>query len=477
MKTRRIDKYRVEIPAEGGMRTAGLVYADEGILAQVRNDESLTQVANVAHLPGILGPSLAMPDIHAGYGFPIGGVAAFDLEAGVISPGGVGYDINCGVRLLSSALSLDEVRPRLRDLINQLYRDIPTGVGKTGSIKLSEKEIKKVMLQGAAWAVAQGYGQESDLEYTEERGTMAGADPEAVSPRAIERGLRQLGTLGSGNHFLELGFVEEIFDEAAARTFGLYKDQVTVLIHSGSRGFGYQVCDDFLKVLARATAEAGIKIPDRQLACAPIGSRAGREYFAAMAAAANYAWANRQMIMHLARESLLHALGAAPRDLRLNLVYDVAHNIAKKERHMVEGRERLVCVHRKGATRAFPAGHPDLPAAYRAVGQPVLVPGDMARASWVLAGSPGAMVEAFGSCGHGAGRLLSRTAAKKKAKGRSIGRELEDDGIVARASGRHTLDEEMPEAYKDVSQVVEVVHQAGLARKVARLRPIGVIKG
>ncbi|MEW6262524.1 MAG: RtcB family protein [Thermodesulfobacteriota bacterium] len=477
MKTRRIDACRVEVPRAGAMRTAGLVFADEELLAQIREDESLTQVANVAHLPGIIGYSLAMPDIHSGYGFPIGGVAAFDLEAGVISPGGVGYDINCGCRLMTTNLKAADVRPVLRELIEQLFRDIPTGVGKAGPIKLSKTMLKKVLVEGAAWAVKEGYGLEDDLEHTESRGAMAGADPEVLSERAIERGLPQLGTLGSGNHFLELAVVEEIFDEKTARGFGLFTGQVTVMIHSGSRGLGYQVCDDFLKTMTKAAAEAGIVVPDRQLACAPVNSPAGKRYFAAMAAAANYAWANRQIIMHLARESLMKTLRARPRDLRFDLVYDVAHNIAKKEKHLVEGREKTVCVHRKGATRAFPAGHPDLPEVYRGLGQPVLIPGDMGRASFVLVGLEGAMREAFGSSCHGAGRVLSRHAAIKKAKGRAIHRELEDQGIVVRSAGRGTLAEEMPEAYKDVARVVEVVHQAGLAGKVARLRPLGVIKG
>ena len=477
MKTRRIDKWRVEIAPEGGMRAPGLVFANEHLFKDILHDDSLTQVANVAHLPGIVGKSMAMPDIHSGYGFPIGGVAAFDLDEGVVSPGGVGYDINCGVRLLTSALEENEIRPRLTEVVEQLYRDIPTGVGRTGWVNLSGAQIRQVMVKGAAWAVSQGYGEAIDLEYAEANGALPGADPDKVSDRAVERGLKQLGTLGSGNHFLELDIVDEIFDEQAARAFGLFKNQVTILIHTGSRGFGYQICDDYLKVLAKASATAGIVLPDRQLACAPIKSKPGQDYLAAMAAGANYAFANRHIIMHHARQSLMTALKASPNDLRLNLVYDVAHNMAKIETHTVDGRQKKVCVHRKGATRAFPAGHPELPERYRGVGQPVFIPGDMGRASWVLAGSPGSMEETFGSTCHGAGRVLSRTAAKKRAKGRNISRELGDLGIVARYTGRHTMDEEMPEAYKDVSEVVDVVHHAGLARKVVRLRPIGVIKG
>jgi len=477
MNLKRLDNYRIEIEPFGGMRVPGLVFADAGLLEAIRKEESLSQVANVAHLPGILGRSLAMPDMHWGYGFPIGGVAAFDMDEGVISPGGVGYDINCGVRLMRTALTIEDVRPRLQGLIEQLFRDIPTGVGSTGSLKLTKKEIKKVLAEGAAWVVRRGYGLQEDLEHTEDHGAMAGADPDILSERAMERGLKQLGTLGSGNHFLEVGLVDEVFDQETAEIFGLFEGRITVLIHSGSRGLGYQVCDDFLKTMTKTVAREGIVLPDRQLACAPLRTSAGREYFAAMAAAANYAWANRQVIMHWARESFERALAMSPRELQMTLVYDVAHNIAKKERHVVDGRERQVCVHRKGATRSFPAGHPDLPKAYRDAGQPVLIPGDMGRASYVLVGAPGAMTESFGSSCHGAGRLMSRAAAKKKAQGRAIRRELEDQGVIVRSAGRHTLDEEMPEAYKDVSAVVEVVHRAGLARKVARLRPLGAIKG
>ncbi|MFH1092042.1 MAG: RtcB family protein [Pseudomonadota bacterium] len=477
MEIKVLDDYRLEIKPFGGMRVPGRVFTDTRRLEQLYKDESLKQVVNVAHLPGIVEYSLAMPDVHWGYGFPIGGVAAFDLEEGVISPGGVGYDINCGVRLMTTALTRTDLQPKLKDVVLRLFQDIPTGVGSTGQVKLTRNELKKVLVQGAAWAVKQGYGTENDLTHTENGGTMPGADAEELSDRAMERGLKQLGTLGSGNHFLELGYVEEIFDQPAARAFGLFKDQVTVFIHCGSRGLGHQVCDDFLKVMARSVNAAKIELPDRQLACAPIGSDAGRRYFSAMAAAANFAWANRQVILHLARESLMQALSSSPRELQMVQMYDVAHNIAKKESHLVRGREMRVMVHRKGATRSFPAGHPDVPAEYSRVGQPVLIPGDMGRASYVLKGAEGAMRESFGSTCHGAGRLLSRNEAKRRAKGRSIDRELEDQGIVVRYTGRGTLAEEMPEAYKDVSEVVEVVHQAGLAHKVARLRPMGVIKG
>jgi len=477
LKLHRLDDYRWEIPAEGGMRVPGLVFADEALMKAIDKDNSLKQVANVAHLPGIVGRSLAMPDMHWGYGFPIGGVAAFDVEEGVISPGGVGYDINCGVRLMTTALTQEEVRPSIKPLIEALYRDIPTGVGSRGALKLSRSEVRRVLEQGSSWVVGQGFGEPADLEHTEEGGAMNGAEGEALSERAVARGLDQVGTLGSGNHFLEIGRVETIYDAKAAEVFGLFEGQVTVLIHCGSRGLGHQVCDDFLKLMMRSKELAAMNLPDRQLASALISSSLGKRYFAAMAAAANYAWANRQVIMHLARESFQKALGLGPAKLRMNLLYDVAHNIAKFETHEVGGQARRLLVHRKGATRAFPAGHPDVPPAFRSVGQPVLIPGDMGRASYVSVGALGAMAETFGSCCHGAGRVLSRKAAKQKAKGRSLVEELGRAGVEVRYSGRSTLAEEMPEAYKDVDRVVEVVHQAGLAKKVARLRPMAVIKG
>jgi tRNA-splicing ligase RtcB len=477
LKLHRLDDYRWEIPAEGGMRVPGLIFADHVLMKDIDQDQCLKQVANVAHLPGILVRSMAMPDVHWGYGFPIGGVAAFDLEEGVISPGGVGYDINCGVRLVTTALTQDEVQPSIRPLIEALYRDIPTGVGAHGALKLSRSEVRRVLEQGSAWVVKQGFGEPADLEHTEEGGAMAGAEAENLSERAVARGLDQVGTLGSGNHFLEIDRVERIYDAKTAEVFGLFEGQVTVFIHCGSRGLGHQVCDDFLKMMMRSKELAQMNLPDRQLASALFSSTLGQRYFSAMAAAANYAWANRQVIMHLARESFQQALGLSPARLRMNLLYDVAHNIAKVETHLVDGRQRRVLVHRKGATRAFPAGHPAVPPAYRAVGQPVIIPGDMGRGSYVLAGEPGAMTESFGSSCHGAGRVLSRKAAKAKARGRSLIEELSQAGVEIRFTGRSTVAEEMPEAYKDVDRVVEVVHQAGLARKVARLKPMAVIKG
>lgn len=473
----KIDDYCWKIPKTGAMRVPGVIYASSSLLEAIKGEESLKQVMNVASLPGIVFASLAMPDIHWGYGFPIGGVAAFDLETGIISPGGVGYDINCGCRLMTTALCEDDVKNRLEELVVALFQNIPTGVGSTGRLKLSIKEEKRVLLEGAKWAVRQGYGEDSDIEHTEDSGCMTGADPDVVSERALERGRKQLGTLGSGNHFLEVGVVDEIFDQKVADVFGLRKDQVTVLLHSGSRGFGYQVCDDSLVAMSRQVKNLGLELPDRQLACAMIKSPEGERYYSAMICAANYAWANRQMLTHWTRETFQRVLGIGPRDLKMELLYDVCHNIAKKEKHVVEGKTKWVCVHRKGATRAFPAGHEAVPRVYRSVGQPILIPGDMGTASYVLVGTEIAMTKTFGSTCHGAGRVMSRSQAKKASKGRSVQRELLEKGIIVRWTGRSTLAEEIPEAYKDVSEVVEVVHEAGISKKVAKVRPIGVIKG
>jgi len=477
IELKKVDDYRWLIPREGKMLVDGLIYADETLLQDIQLDESPQQVANVAHLPGIQKYSQAMPDIHWGYGFPIGGVAAFDWQEGIISPGGVGYDINCGTRLIASNLSRDEIADKIKDLLQALYENIPSGVGSKGALRLSAQELRQVLREGSAWAVRQGYGWPEDLDRTEDRGTMSGADPDVVSERAMERGRPQLGTLGSGNHFLEVGYVEEIYDEKVAQAFGLWKDQITVLIHSGSRGFGYQVCDDFLKKMGERVRQLGLDLPDRQLACDFISAQIGQDYFAGMACAANYAWANRQMLMHWTREVFEKVMHRSTRDLGMHLVYDVCHNIAKREIHLIDGRPKEVCVHRKGATRAFPPGHPAVPEIYREVGQPVLIPGDMGRYSYVLVGTKQAMEETFGSTCHGAGRVQSRTQAKKASKGRPLHRELEDRGIYVMAASRATLVEEAPEAYKDVSQVVEVVHQAGISKKVARLRPWGVVKG
>ena len=479
IKLEKIDKYRWLIPKTGPMRVPGLIFSNIELIKAVQEDQSLTQVANVATLPGIVGHAVAMPDIHWGYGFPIGGVAAFDFDEGIVSPGGVGYDINCGCRLMTTLLRADEIRPFIKDLVSALFKDIPSGIGSTGTIHLSKRDEAKVAVQGAAWAVKKGFGTIEDLERTEDRGTMEGADPSVLSERAIKRGKDQLGTLGSGNHFLEIQMVDQIYDAEKARAYNLFEGQVTIFIHSGSRGFGHQICDDFLKQMTKS-ASAGKKLfelPDRQLACAPLKSDQGRRYLAAMACAANYAWANRQVLMHWTQETLLKALSIGPGELGMKLLYDVCHNIAKEELHTVNGNEVILCVHRKGATRALPPGHPLLPGIYRNIGQPVLIPGDMGTHSYVLAGAEGAMVQSFGSSCHGAGRLLSRSQATKRAKGRSIHRELEDKGIFVQSRGNKTLKEEMPGAYKDVSQVVAAVHGAGLACKVARLSPIGVIKG
>jgi tRNA-splicing ligase RtcB len=473
----KIDENRWRIPRTGKMRVDGIIYADENLLRDIHEDESPKQVANVAHLPGIQCYSLAMPDIHWGYGFPIGGVAAFDWQEGVISPGGVGYDINCGTRLLRSNLFRSDVKDKIQHLVKILYQEIPSGVGSKGALRLSAQELRQVLKKGAAWAVERGYGSADDLERTEDHGCMEGADPEAVSERAIERGRPQLGTLGSGNHFLEVGFVDEVYDDKTAEVLGLKKDQVTVFIHSGSRGLGYQVCDDFLKRMGERTRQLGLELPDRQLACDFIQSKTAREYLAGMACAANYAWVNRQMLMHWTREVFEHFFPMSPKDLGMQLIYDVCHNIAKRETHLIAGEEREVCVHRKGATRAFPPGHPAVPAVYRSIGQPVLIPGDMGRCSYVLVGAAKAMEETFGSTCHGAGRVQSRAQAIKAGRGRPLHRELEDQGIHVMAASRKTLVEEAPEAYKDVSQVVEVVHRAGISRKVAKLRPWGVVKG
>ena len=473
----RVDAYRWRIPRTGGMRVPGMLYADQELLKDINMDESPKQVMNVAYLPGIIKYSLAMPDMHWGYGFPIGGVAATDLETGVISPGGVGYDINCGCRLLRSDLTYDDVKGNLGRLVRDLFNNIPSGVGSTGVITLSAAEERHVLTKGAGWAVKNGYGDAEDLERTEEHGAMQGADPDAVSDRAITRGKEQLGTLGSGNHFLEVDLIEEIYDEPVANVFGLAKGMIGVLIHSGSRGFGYQVCDDYLREMGKAVQKYKIDLPDRQLASAPLTSPEGRAYFAAMACAANYAWANRQCLMHWTRETFQKTLGISPSKLNMRLVYDVCHNIAKKETHTVDGEKKSVCVHRKGATRAFPAGHPEVPACYRSVGQPVLIPGDMGTNSYVLVGSDLAMQETFGSTCHGAGRVRSRTQSKRLTDGAQLLKELEEKGILVMARGKKTIAEEAPEAYKDIDRVVEVVHMAGISKKVAKLRPLCVIKG
>jgi tRNA-splicing ligase RtcB len=475
-----IDEYRWRLPQtyKEGMRVPGVIYADAAMLEHILQEQALDQVANVAFLPGIVGNSMAMPDVHWGYGFPIGGVAATGVDDGVVSPGGVGFDINCGVRMLRTNVSEEEVRPRLKELVESIYRNVPSGVGSEGRVKLRKGEIDEVLVRGSRWAVERGYGRPADLETTEEQGEIAGVDPAKVSPRAKERGLPQLGTLGSGNHFLEVGVVEEIAGETVARAFGIDRvGQIVLFVHCGSRGLGHQVADDYVRQMIAAVSKYGINVPDRQLACAPVNSSEGQSYLAAMRGAANYAWANRQCIMHWVRESFVKVMGMSEEKAGLELIYDVAHNIAKIESHIVDNREKLVCVHRKGATRAFGPGRAEVPSRYRVIGQPVLIPGDMGRVSYLLVGTERAMLETFGSTCHGAGRMQSRAAAKKQASGREVMDALAARGIVVRAGSISGLAEEASEAYKDVNDVVRVVQNAGISRIVARTRPIGVVKG
>ncbi|MCL5036643.1 MAG: RtcB family protein [Chloroflexi bacterium] len=478
IKLEKIGDVKFRIPRHGKMNADGMVYASDSMLEKIYEDHSLDQVYNVATLPGIVGSSMAMPDIHWGYGFPIGGVAAFSADEGIISPGGVGYDINCGVRLLRTELELPKVKGKIKDIVSRLFSDIPSGVGSSRKdLNLSFSQLNEVLKEGAIWAVANGFGSHEDLEHIETHGSIDMADPDMVSDKAKKRGKNQLGTLGSGNHFVEVGYVDEVYDEKVAAAFGLYLSGVTVFIHTGSRGLGHQVCDDYIRVMLNAARKYGIELADKQLCCAPFNSPEGKEYFGAMSAAANFAFCNRQIITHWVRESLQRVLGMSPKHLGLELVYDVAHNMAKLERHTAGGKKQMLVVHRKGATRAFPPHHPELPDDYKETGQPVLIPGDMGRYSYVLAGTQKAMEETFGSTCHGAGRLMGRNAAIKKAHGRDIRRELADEGIYVRAADSMTICEEMPEAYKDVSVVVDVVQKAGISRKVARLRPLGVIKG
>jgi len=448
------------------------------MLDKIWEDKAFQQVINVSFLPGIVGHSLAMPDIHWGYGFPIGGVAATRTRDGVVSPGGVGFDINCGVRLLRTNLSLEEIKPRVEKLVSAMYSNIPSGLGSEGKLRISEKELDKALLKGAAWAVERGYGEAGDLVCTEESGCLRNARPDKVSPKAKKRGLPQLGTLGSGNHFLEIQAVDSIYDPEIAQAMGILEiGQILILIHTGSRGLGHQVCDDYIRVMGSATQRYGISLPDRQLSCAPVQSPEGQDYLAAMACAANYAWINRQCIAHWVRESFIQVLGKSPRELGLEQVYDVAHNIAKIEKYSREGKIEELCVHRKGATRSFPRGHPDLPAIYRNAGQPVLIPGDMGRYSYIAVGTETALQETFGSTCHGAGRLQSRSAAKKSLRGSDITHKLALRGIIVKTDSPGSLAEEASDAYKDVAEVVEVAHKANLSRKVARAVPLGVIKG
>jgi len=474
------DDYHWEIPQsyKPGMRVPGLIYASETMLESICGEQAPEQVANVAFLPGIVKFSFAMPDIHWGYGFPIGGVAAMSVKDGVISPGGVGYDINCGVRLLCTNLSEAEVKPKINQLINELFANVPSGLGSEGKIRVSKKEMNELMVEGARWAVRRGFGTEQDLDVTEEGGCMKGADPGKISDKALKRGMPQAGTLGSGNHFLEVQVVKEIFNSHIANVMGISEvGQVLVLIHTGSRGFGHQVCTDYLRVMEEVVSKYGIKLPDRQLACAPVESKEGRDYLAAMACAANYAWNNRQCITHWVRESFSQVFAKSPEELGMRQVYDVAHNIAKIEEHMVDGQKLKVCVHRKGATRAFPPNHKDIPQKYKEIGQPVLIPGDMGRCSFIAVGTQKAMEESFGSTCHGAGRVLSRHAAKRSLRGKDVAQDLERRGIAIKTGSISSLAEEASQAYKDVTEVIQVCHQAGISKKVAMAVPLGVIKG
>ena len=458
---------------KAGMRVTGLIYGDSYIIQNLEKEGALEQIANVACLPGILKHSYAMPDVHWGYGFPIGGVAAFSMDDGIISPGGVGYDISCGVRVMLTFLDQDEVKPHIDELTAAIFTKVPCGVGSRGAIKIGESDLLDVLANGALWAVKKGYGTKEDLECIEESGRLPHANASYVSKKALERGKPQLGTLGSGNHFLEIQVIDEIYDENVARRFGLNLGQVTVMIHCGSRGLGHQVCDDYIKVMLRAMTKYGIKVPDRQLCCAPLRSQEAREYLGAMQAAANYALANREIIGHMVRDVFLRFFPKA----ELKLLYDVSHNMAHIEKHELDGVIMDVCVHRKGATRAFPPDHPSLPEKYRPVGQPVIIPGSMGTESYILVGTKRGMEECFASTCHGAGRVLSRKAAMKSEDADTVLKRLEQKGIKVMADQMGTIREEIPEAYKDVSRVVDVVEKAGISRKVARLRPLAVIKG
>lgn len=476
---KRISDVKWEIPKSyrDDMRVPVRIFADDRLLEAALGDKSLTQAVNASALPGLVSHVIVMPDVHQGYGFPIGGVAATKLPDGVISPGGIGYDINCGVRLLSSLIPYDAAEPFLDDLATSLYANCPSGVGVKGSVRLNLKQLEAVCRIGSEWALKNGYARVEDLPSTEEGGKVPGADPSAVSERAMARGRPQLGTLGGGNHFIEIDVVEQIYHPEAARAMGLLEGHLALQIHCGSRGFGHQVCSDYVRELQGAVRRYGIQLPDRELVCAPLSSPEGKRYLAAMTCAANYAFANRQVLAHYARRSFEQVLAGKIRDFDLHQVYDIAHNMGKIEEHVVDGQKIKVCVHRKGATRAFGPGFPGLPEKYRAMGQPVLVPGSMGTASWVLLGTEESMVQSFGSSCHGAGRVMSRKRAKKSIRGDALRNKLQAQGIRIRAKSMPGLAEEAPQAYKDVDAVVDVVVKAGIAKKVARLRPLVVIKG
>ncbi len=471
------NQYQIDADSNSGMRVPVRIYADEPLLQKMLTDRTIMQAKNVASIPGIVGQSIVLPDGHEGYGFPVGGVAAMDAEEGMISPGGVGYDINCGVRLLRSNLTEKDVRSKLKELVTDLFSSIPSGVGSKGSVRLTPSELDEVLVKGVNWAIDNGYGTNDDADVCEENGQIQNADPNKVSDKARKRGAPQLGSLGSGNHFLEVQKVSEIHDEEAATRMGLKEGTITVLIHCGSRGFGHQVCSDYLRVAEQAMDKYNIHLPDRELACVPNNSEEGESYRAAMFAALNFAWSNRQMITHWTRKSIERVFNQTEADLDMKLVYDVAHNIAKVEKHKVDGKERKVVVHRKGATRAFPANRDEIPFKYRDLGQPVLVPGSMGTASWVLLGQPNSMDLSFGSTAHGAGRTMSRTKARRNFSEEDVKKSLNDKGIFIKALTRDGVVEETPQAYKDVDAVVNVSHNLGIATKVAKLIPIGVIKG
>ncbi len=478
MQLKQIAQNEWQLEKAGQMQVPGIIYASEKMMQVIKSDESLKQVANVAGLPGIVKASFAMPDIHWGYGFPIGGVAAFDEKRGIVSPGGVGYDVSCGVRLLRTNLDWEDIRGKERELVNNLFQEIPTGVGAHHpDFKLSNADLKQVLQEGARWPVNKGYGARDDLDYIEDNGTDPNPDPSAISARAMERGRPQLGTLGAGNHFVEVGRIEEVYQPEAADVLGLFPNQITVMIHTGSRGLGHQVCDDYIGAMLKAASKYGISLPDKQLCCAPINSPEGKQYLGAMGAAVNFAYANRQMICHYVRSVFEKVFEQNYESLGIRPIYDVSHNIAKFEEHMVNGKSKRVLVHRKGATRAFPPGHPVIPQAYKKIGQPVLIPGDMGRYSFILTGTKLAMEKSFGSTCHGAGRVMSRKQAKRSAQGRDIEKELQVQGIEIRGASFGTIVEEMPDAYKDVAEVVDVVDKLGISKKVAKIKPLAVIKG
>ena len=469
--------YQIDVDSSKGMRVPVTIYADQGLVEKMVAGRTIQQAINVSTIPGIQKHSIVLPDGHEGYGFPVGGVAAMDAEEGMISPGGVGYDINCGVRLVKTNLSEDDVRPKLKDLVTDLFKSIPSGVGSKGAVRLSPSQLDEVLVKGVSWAINQGYGTNDDADVCEENGQIANANPNKVSERARKRGAPQLGSLGSGNHFLEIQKVAEIHDEDAAKRMGIKKDSVTILIHCGSRGFGHQVCSDYLRISEQAQKKYNIDLPDRELACVPNKSEEGESYREAMFAALNFAWSNRQMLTHWTRKSFERVFKQSESDLDMKLIYDVAHNIAKVEKHTINGKLKSVVVHRKGATRAFPANRDEIPLKYRDLGQPVLVPGSMGTGSWILLGKENSMNATFGSTAHGAGRMMSRSKARRNFTEDQVKKSLNDKGIFIKSLTRDGVVEETPEAYKDVDSVVNVSHELGIATKVAKLVPIGVIKG